>query len=290
MNVTDFTYLIKNPSKVVDPLQTKQLEDILQEYPYFQAARALHLKGLKNLNSYKYNKALKTTAAFTLDRDVLFNFITSKDFLRSKQEANTATIDEEVLKDQNLGSNIAGIIENSEDKPLPQDEKDANHILDPQLFTSKHPPNTASEELQLGQPLDFDKKEKFSFNQWLQLAGNQPIVSKQDNVDASQEIEDSEPERSIEQQQQFDRIDKFIAQNPKIVPKKNTPIPENIANSGVLDKNELMTETLARVYLEQNKYKNAIQAYKILSLKYPEKSGFFADRIKIVEKIQLENK
>ena len=50
-----------------------------------------------------------------------------------------------------------------------------------------------------------------------------------------------------------------------------------------------MTETLARVYLEQKKYKNAIQAYKILSLKYPEKSSFFADRIKAVEKIQQEN-
>jgi hypothetical protein len=46
---------------------------------------------------------------------------------------------------------------------------------------------------------------------------------------------------------------------------------------------------LARVYLEQRKYKKAIQAYRILSLKYPEKSGFFADRIKAVEKIKQEN-
>ena len=50
-----------------------------------------------------------------------------------------------------------------------------------------------------------------------------------------------------------------------------------------------MTETLAKVYLEQKKYKKALQAYRILSLKYPEKSGFFADRIKAVEKIQQEN-
>ena len=32
-----------------------------------------------------------------------------------------------------------------------------------------------------------------------------------------------------------------------------------------------MTETLATVYLEQKKYKKAIQAFKILRLKYPEK-------------------
>ena len=51
-----------------------------------------------------------------------------------------------------------------------------------------------------------------------------------------------------------------------------------------------MTETLARVYLEQKQYKKAIQAFKILSLKYPEKSSFFADRIRAVEKIQKDNK
>ena len=49
-----------------------------------------------------------------------------------------------------------------------------------------------------------------------------------------------------------------------------------------------MTETLARVYLEQGKYKKAIQAYRILSLKYPEKSGFFADQIKAVEQLRQD--
>jgi hypothetical protein len=43
-----------------------------------------------------------------------------------------------------------------------------------------------------------------------------------------------------------------------------------------------MTETLARVYLEQKKISKAIQAYEILILKYPEKSSFFADRIWIL--------
>ena len=72
MNVQDFTYLLQHPDKVVSPLQTKQLEEVLEDYPYFQAARALQLKGLKNLNSFKYNNALKVTAAYTTDRDVLF--------------------------------------------------------------------------------------------------------------------------------------------------------------------------------------------------------------------------
>ena len=50
-----------------------------------------------------------------------------------------------------------------------------------------------------------------------------------------------------------------------------------------------MTETLARVYLEQKNYSKAIQAFKILILKNPEKSGLFADQIRAIEKLQ-ENK
>ena len=47
-----------------------------------------------------------------------------------------------------------------------------------------------------------------------------------------------------------------------------------------------MTETLARVYLEQKKYSKAIQAYEILILKYPEKSTFFANRISDIKILQ----
>ena len=50
-----------------------------------------------------------------------------------------------------------------------------------------------------------------------------------------------------------------------------------------------MTETLAMVYLQQKNYKKAIQAYKILSLKNPEKSGFFADQIRAIKKIMAQN-
>jgi hypothetical protein len=50
-----------------------------------------------------------------------------------------------------------------------------------------------------------------------------------------------------------------------------------------------MTETLARIYVEQKNFKKAIQSYKILSLKYPEKSSFFANQIKAVEQLQEQN-
>ena len=308
MNVQDFTYLLQNPDKVVTPIQTKQLEDVLEEYPYFQAARALHLKGLRNLNSFKYNNALKKTAAYTTDRDILFDFITSKDFLQNTI-ADTITGKTPISNEEEMDSKdtihkkeeIISLIEKSKDRPLPQDLKDADHILDPKLFKSKDPKidkaikaekEKAEKELEIGQPLPFTKQEKHSFSEWLQLATLKTITRDQGqsgkNESKEEEI-DFPLEKDVLKKKKFELIDKFIENNPKIKPTPKTTKKVDIKESVKLDKNELMTETLAKVYLEQKKYKKAIQAYKILSLKYPEKSGFFADRIRALEKIQQEN-
>lgn len=303
MNVAEFTYLIQYPEKVVSPVQTKQLEDVLDEYPYFQAARALHLKGLKNLNSFKYNNALKVTAAYTSDRDILFDFITSSNFLQNNiadsisgkatSLANTETVSEEVLPSDNES---IFLIEKSKDAPLPQNSGQADQILDPHLFESKNQKvaETSSEKdektednLQLGNPLPFTKKEKYSFTEWLKLASLKTVRRSKDSTpDADVKQTHFPIEEEVLKTKKFELIDKFIADNPKIVPKESPNATVNIKSSLKIDKNELMTETLAKVYLEQKKYKKAVQAYKILSLKYPEKSGFFADRIKAIQKLQ----
>ncbi|MDB9796535.1 hypothetical protein OAB55_01845, partial [Flavobacteriaceae bacterium] len=71
----------------------------------------------------------------------------------------------------------------------------------------------------------------------------------------------------------------------KIKSLKNSPQQQNTTQEDSKPSNSLMTETLAKVYLQQKNYKKAIQAYKILILKNPEKSGFFADQIRAVEKL-----
>ena len=59
-------------------------------------------------------------------------------------------------------------------------------------------------------------------------------------------------------------------------------IQTNITES-TQDNNFLITETLAKIYIEQGHYKRAIQAYEILCLKYPKKSSFFANRIQDIK-------
>ncbi|NNF18997.1 MAG: hypothetical protein HKN61_04420 [Flavobacteriaceae bacterium] len=308
MNVSDFTYLLQNPESLVSPIQTKQLEDVLEEYPYFQAARAVHLKGLRNLNSFKYNNALKITAAYTADRDVLFDLITSKDFLQNTI-ADTISgktlplVEKEVEAEEVMAEEgtTQEMIEASTDEPLPRSIKDADNILDPSLFKSLDPEvdksleeakKKAAEELQLGQPIPFTKKEKYSFAEWLQLTSlKKETPEAAIEEEAVENTADTIPEEdeTLTKEEKFELIDKFIKNNPKIDRQQESQPKVDIKASTKLDKTELMTETLAKVYLEQGKYKNAIQAYKILSLKYPEKSSFFADRIKAVKKLQKDN-
>jgi len=76
LNASDYSFLLSHP-EAVNERQTDALEKIITEFPYFQSARALRLKGLYNQNSFQYNYALKVTAAYTTDRSVLFDFITS---------------------------------------------------------------------------------------------------------------------------------------------------------------------------------------------------------------------
>tara|TARA_Y100000768_G_scaffold383783_1_gene366541 strand:+ start:71 stop:667 length:597 start_codon:yes stop_codon:yes gene_type:complete len=55
-----------------------------------------------------------------------------------------------------------------------------------------------------------------------------------------------------------------------------------------IKKEDYMTETLAELYIEQKKFKDALKAYQILSLKYPEKISLFADQIIFLKK-KLKN-
>lgn len=281
MNVTDYTYLINKPD-AINEKQTDALGKVLDEFPYFQSARALRLKGLYNQNSFKYNYALKVTAAHTTDRTVLFDFITSDTFVAIQK----GLYDKKILQLLDISVVDCEIIK-TEIKLEPKANTLEESILTSIKGASEAEENTkiAVEKLDIGKPLDFSVNEKHSFQEWLQLARIEPIVREKENL--------INPESSLldeEKKKKAELIDKFIESSPKISPVKQGAVSTTYLESNKPDTSYLMTETLARVYLEQKKYQKAIQAYEILILKYPEKSSFFANRISDIEILQQNNK
>ncbi len=283
MNITEYLTLINNPNAINDK-QTSSLEKIVEEFPYFQSARALRLKGLYNEESFRYNYELKNTAAHTTDRSILFDFIISDTFTRIDKnqyeqklaEINEIEVDatELIFKEEKIGSR-----ENSLEQSILTSIKEAS------LTEENSSDSSIEEKLNIGKPLVFSLTEKYSFEEWLQLSKIHPIV-RGDSTPKEEKTTPIDPEK----QKKLALIDKFIEANPKIPPINKDAQPNFKLESSSENSQYLMTETLARVYLEQNKYDKAIQAYEILILKYPEKSSFFANRISDIKILQQNNK
>ncbi len=66
-------------------------------------------------------------------------------------------------------------------------------------------------------------------------------------------------------------------------------VNKEFLNKSIAENDELITETLASIYFNQKNYEKAQQAYQKLSLKYPEKSVYFAARIKEIEVLKNNN-
>ena len=91
--------------------------------------------------------------------------------------------------------------------------------------------------------------------------------------------------KPIDRTNEKNLVNKFISKKPKINLKYNE---ENVSeiNDDISIDSQYMTETLAKLYQSQKNYEKAIQAYKILILKFPEKNSYFANQIKKINSLK----
>jgi hypothetical protein len=259
MNLIEFNKILIQPS-LIKKDQIDGLNTIIEEYPYFHVAHFLHLKALKTRHSFKYNDYLKKTAAYTTDRSVLFDSITSDDLDIHPAPANL-------------------IIPETADK-------EEQHPEDTKVIAGTTEENVSPEEtLGIGRPLKFKSDESHSFQEWLQLSSFEPIDRTKTTAAPIESVMNLGKERGAKDKIKMDLVDKFIASSPKINPSLYDSYAD-VAMDSVQENESLMTETLAHVYVEQKKYEKAITAFTILSLKYPEKSSFFALQIRAIKKLQ----
>lgn len=93
------------------------------------------------------------------------------------------------------------------------------------------------------------------------------------------------PVKAVEPKRTDSVIEKFIKEEPIIqAPSAQNLNNENMARQSAEDNYSLVTETLANIYVDQALYLKAIEVFKKLILKYPEKKSYFAARIQELEK------
>ncbi len=100
---------------------------------------------------------------------------------------------------------------------------------------------------------------------------------------------------AVPRMQHQELIDEYIGQGDKRIvlvgePKGAWQMPELTEASESEEEEDYFTETLAKIYIKQGRYTKAMEIIRRLSLKYPKKNRYFADQIRFLEKLIINNK
>lgn len=191
--------------------------------------------------------------------------------LKALKRADSIRYNKELKLTAALSANRSLLFEYITQKPIQSSYKEDSDTISEE---GKNPIGI----LNLGKPINFDTTESHSFGEWLKLTKLKPI----NRENEARGIASLKPiEKTM-------KIVDFISNSvKKEKPKKEFFSPSAMAKESIQENTTMMTETLAKVYLEQGHYDKAITAFEILSLKYPQKSGLFADQIKAIKQINL---
>ncbi|KIO78542.1 hypothetical protein TH53_02925 [Pedobacter lusitanus] len=216
----------------------------------------------------------------SLEDDFVFESIASSDFFAFEQNFSTEVIEQQEKEPEQVipvieehESAAAAEVENSQisnyhDENLPytflwwlaKTRKEHQSIFQPYAV----PKTNNSQELQ-------QQYVEHIFHIQSHLTGNETL------------LENEEQHRPATKDAEI--IESFIKNDPQIMPPKAEQIDnENKAKKSAEDQNDLVSETLANIYIEQMLYDKAIDTYEKLSLKFPEKRRYFADLIQSIEK------
>ena len=287
MNRETFDKLVENYDSQ-DKILVSKIALLIEKYPYFQLPRFLYTKSLKDQNKNDLDLALNQLALRTADRGVLKESMESK--FDSPKKMEKLPVDIEAPIEDSKTTKIKSFTESTTEKRSIDLKKELSKV---EINVKEAPKEKISSSVQstskkltkkiLAKKLEFQPKnptppskdQKLSFLDWIQFTEENQITSHKN-------YEKEEP--LIEK---LNIINRFIGANPQIPPLGKTETIDSAVKQE-FNSEELMTETLAKVLVKQKKYKKAISAYKILSLKYPEKNVFFTWQIQEIKKLQKQ--
>jgi tetratricopeptide (TPR) repeat protein len=282
MQVDRFYNLIENPTDINND-DIAEIEQILDEYPSFQAAQALLVRSHLMKGSFRFKSKLHSLALLTGDRQQLFQWLYGE--TQPAIKISNKPLKEEQHFSDNLQQVSTAALRDEENKQLIR--KEVETILKDKgllYFDFEHVPETEKDKTQIV------SHETYNLQSEIDQSGDQLTDETKDWL--AQNIAKAKRKTgkiTDEKHKNSDLIDRFISVSQK---KKNKPVSddkskeiEEITENSITENSDFMTETMAQIYLKQGLYEKALATYEKLSLKYPEKNIYFAGRIKEIKEI-----
>ena len=255
MNITE---LIQHP-EMMDRDTLYELRSTLALYPYFQTARLLMLQNLFILHAPSFDEELRRAAIYITDRKVLFRLVEAAHYRVRKDRADQKPQSDNKGKETASAANrTISLIDN---------------------FLDTIPADPAPKEKRRRQPTPADATIDYVAY----------LIETDTTADDRPETEQKpllKGQNLIDNFIENDRGKIVLSDTVEFTPQLDTT---NGGNDGKQADEGYFTETLARIYIKQGRYSKALEIIQRLSLIYPKKNAYFADQIRFLQKLILNN-
>ena len=228
-----------------------ELRSLLALYPYYQTVRLLLLQNLYLLHDPTFDEELRRAAIYITDRRVLFQMIEAIHY-RHPSHQNSQSNE----STQNSPNRTLSLINDFLDSIPQEGETDEEK-------KSRRKPTPADAAVDYVAYLLETEGETLGDDAIPKMKG-QSLIDDFINIDKGRfTLNEDLPSQPFTEE---------VTEND-----------ENTLNEGVF------TETLARIYIKQGKYSQALEIIQRLSLVYPKKNAYFADQIRFLKKLIINN-
>lgn len=291
------------------------VEAVAQQYPYFGMAQCLLTIAYQNEGDPRYDTQLKKTACIVPNRNNLRMFtvmakrrlelhkeaLEAQKALEAKEalEAQEALEAKEALETKETEVNPVAVTLETPETETATSESFFRFVESREIERQQPSESVIPEKMFIIPEIDLRSgEEKLSDN--LKILDEKRktldelkaiVTARLKELEEEKKKEEDGEKRTHQQMSRKELIDKFIAENPSISrPKAEFYNPISVAQNSTIDKDDIVSETLAKVYLKQGYFEKAISIYEKLSLNFPEKSIYFAAQIEQIKASQTNNK
>ena len=279
MNASDIVRLLNTHHYA--PADLDEVSNLCKNFPEFNIAHMLKVRIMEVLGHEK-DQQLKLAAVYAMDRKKLFQLVTEIHApLIQKAEAEV----EEASSPEPTGAIEFSDNSNGEaDVIIEQHAPYAGPASTGELLELDEEPEDAPFEID--DSVEPEEEEELSSENMIIALVKEDSEMEEPESDSkdlpAQDVEDPETEPNNKNH----LIKSFLLEEPGVIrADRKTSLKGDVSLSSIKEHDGFITDTLAKIYVKQGLFAKAIYAYEKLSLKYPEKSAYFAAQIEKIRNI-----